>query len=108
MISRSGAIALLLALAASAAAAQTAPPRRPNILLVIADDWSFPHAGVYGDVTVKTPNFDRIAREGVRFTHAFMISGAASGPTEFTSPYQRFCAPNVKGGFSSHCAFGMT
>jgi N-sulfoglucosamine sulfohydrolase len=51
-------------------AAQTAPPR-PNILLAIADDWSWPHAGAYGDPTVKTPIFDRIAREGVLFTRAF-------------------------------------
>ena len=45
--------------------------RRPNIVVAIADDWSFPHAGIYGDPVVRTPNFDRIAREGVRFTHAF-------------------------------------
>ncbi|RPI49263.1 MAG: heparan N-sulfatase [Acidobacteria bacterium] len=45
--------------------------RRPNILLAIADDWSWPHAGAYGDPTVKTPVFDRIAREGALFTHAF-------------------------------------
>jgi len=47
---------------------------RPNIVLAIADDWSFPHASVYGDRTVSTPNFDRIAREGTRFTHAFVAS----------------------------------
>ncbi len=50
--------------------AQT-PPRQPNILLAIADDWSWPHAGAYGDPTVKTPTFDRVAREGALFTHAF-------------------------------------
>jgi arylsulfatase A-like enzyme len=49
-------------------------PRPPNILLAIADDWSYPHAGIYGDRTVATPNFDRIAREGVRFTRAFVAS----------------------------------
>jgi arylsulfatase A-like enzyme len=53
---------------------QSAPTRRPNILLAIADDWSFPHAGAYGDQTVSTPNFDRIAREGTRFTHAFVAA----------------------------------
>lgn len=47
---------------------------RPNIVLAIADDWSFPHAGIYGDRTVSTPNFDRIAREGTRFTHAFVAA----------------------------------
>lgn len=44
---------------------------RPNILFAIADDWSWPHAGVYGDKTVRTPAFDRVAKEGVLFTNAF-------------------------------------
>lgn len=45
---------------------------RPNILFVIADDWSFPHSSVYGGGgEVSTPNFDRVAREGVLFTQAF-------------------------------------
>ncbi len=44
---------------------------RPNILLCIADDWAWPHASVYGDPVVRTPVFDRVAREGVLFTHAF-------------------------------------
>ena len=44
---------------------------RPNILLAIADDWSWPHASAYGDPTVKTPVFDRVAREGALFTRAF-------------------------------------
>ena len=46
-------------------------PDRPNILLVIADDWSYPHAGVYGDRSVATPSFDRVAREGAQFVNAF-------------------------------------
>jgi arylsulfatase A-like enzyme len=54
--------------------AQPSAARRPNIVLAIADDWSFPHAGVYGDRVVRTPNFDRIAREGARFTHAFVAA----------------------------------
>jgi len=45
--------------------------RRPNILLCIADDWAWPHASIYGDPVVRTPTFDRVAREGVLFTHAF-------------------------------------
>lgn len=68
-------VAIAFALIASAAitlalGAQT-PPKQPNILLAIADDWSWPHAGAYGDPTVKTPVFDRIAREGALFTRAF-------------------------------------
>ncbi len=48
--------------------------RPPNILLAIADDWSWPHAGVYGDPVVQTPTFDRVAREGVLFSQAFVAS----------------------------------
>jgi arylsulfatase A-like enzyme len=44
---------------------------RPNILLAIADDWSWPHASACGDPVIATPAFDRVAREGVLFTHAF-------------------------------------
>lgn len=45
--------------------------RRPNILMVVADDWSFPHAGIHGSSWVKTPAFDRFAREGVLFSRAY-------------------------------------
>jgi uncharacterized sulfatase len=44
---------------------------RPNILFCISDDQSWLHAGAYGDKVVRTPSFDRIARQGVLFTHAF-------------------------------------
>jgi arylsulfatase A-like enzyme len=47
---------------------------RPNILICVADDWGWPHAGVYGDAVVKTPVFDRLAGEGVVFSHAFVSS----------------------------------
>ncbi|MFN7141482.1 MAG: sulfatase, partial [Limisphaerales bacterium] len=50
--------------------AQAKAQSRPNILFLIADDWSYPHASAYGDPIVKTPHFDRIAREGVLFTRA--------------------------------------
>lgn len=45
---------------------------RPNILLAMADDWSWPHAGAYDDPVVKTPTFDRLAREGILFRHAYV------------------------------------
>ena len=52
--------------------------RRPNILLAISDDHSFPHVGAYGDYGVKTPNIDRLAREGVLFTAGFCASPGCS------------------------------
>jgi N-sulfoglucosamine sulfohydrolase len=44
---------------------------RPNILFCISDDQSYAHTGANGDPVVKTPAFDRVAGEGLRFTHAF-------------------------------------
>lgn len=47
---------------------------KPNILFCLADDWGWPHAGAYGDNGVKTPSFDRIAREGILFNHTYVSS----------------------------------
>jgi arylsulfatase A-like enzyme len=44
---------------------------KPNILFAIADDWSYGHAGAYDCKWVKTPAFDRVAAQGVLFTHAY-------------------------------------
>ena len=44
---------------------------RPNILLAISDDQSWPHASAYGCKFVNTPAFDRMACEGVLFHNAF-------------------------------------
>lgn len=73
------------------AAAEFASAERPNILFCLADDWGWPHAGVYGDTVVKTPTFDRVAREGVLFTHAFCAipSCTASRAAVLTGQYPR-------------------
>ncbi len=52
------------------------PP--PNILVLLSDDQSWLHTGAMGDSLVKTPTFDRLAREGVLFTHAFSASPSCS------------------------------
>lgn len=61
----------LIALSACGSTTEPAAVRRPNILFAISDDQSFPHAGAYGDPNVSTPAFDRVAREGVLFTHSY-------------------------------------
>jgi N-sulfoglucosamine sulfohydrolase len=48
--------------------------KRPNILLIMSDNHSWNHVGAYGDAVVKTPNIDKLAAEGIRFTHAFCAS----------------------------------
>lgn len=64
------AVGLALAwLLAAGGRGQTAP--RPNILFCIADDASYPHMGAYGCRWVRTPGFDRVAREGLLLTRAY-------------------------------------
>jgi N-sulfoglucosamine sulfohydrolase len=60
-------LAPLFAAALACAAAAAEPP---NILFAIADDWGV-HAGAYGTKWVRTPHFDRVARDGILFNNAY-------------------------------------
>jgi arylsulfatase A-like enzyme len=71
MLSLPRTVLTLAALLGVAAGPPQTIPGRPNILVIIGDDWSYPHAGAYSDKVVKTPHFDRIAREGLLFRNAF-------------------------------------
>ncbi len=51
---------------------------RPNIVLIIADDMGWDDSGAYGHPTIQTPNIDRLAAEGMRFTNAFLTSSSCS------------------------------
>jgi arylsulfatase A-like enzyme len=51
---------------------------RPNILIAIGDDISFPHMGAYGCTWVKTPGFDRVARDGILFRNAYTPNAKSS------------------------------
>lgn len=51
---------------------------KPNILFLIADDWSYPHAGIYGDPTVRTPTFDKLGTEGALFENAYCAAPSCS------------------------------
>ena len=52
--------------------------KKTNILFVISDDQSYPHAGIYGTEWINTPGFDRVAREGLLFTQAFTTNAKCS------------------------------
>jgi N-sulfoglucosamine sulfohydrolase len=65
------------------------PAKRPNILWISTEDLS-PHIGCYGDVVAKTPNIDRLASQGARFTNVF-TTAAISAPVRsgiITGMYQ--------------------
>jgi len=74
-----GTAALTLTANVSVASVQS-KARRPNTLLLIADDMTWSDAGCYGNRDVKTPNIDRLAAEGMRFTRCF-TSTAMCAPT---------------------------
>src|SRR5271170_8119240 len=51
------------------AGAQT--PKKPNIIFILADDLGYGDLGCYGQKKIKTPNLDRLAAQGMRFTQAY-------------------------------------
>jgi arylsulfatase A-like enzyme len=52
--------------------------RLPNVVFLISDDHSYPDLGCNGNTVVQTPNLDRVAREGMRFTRCFVTSPQCS------------------------------
>ncbi len=70
----------LLALSAVAvtAEAQKATPERPNIVFILADDMGYGDLSCFGSRFVKTPNIDRLSREGTTFTQCYAGSGISS------------------------------
>lgn len=72
------ALALLSGGAAAAAFGQTNADTRPNIVLLLADDWGFPHANSYGSTEVDSRVFEKIAQDGMLFTHAYSAAPHSS------------------------------
>jgi len=73
------ALALLTTIERSAAAAE----RLPNIIYLLADDLGYNELGCYGQKWIKTPNIDRLAAEGIRFTQHYS-GNAVCAPSRCT------------------------
>ena len=71
-----------LVAAMTVGAASPAAPRPPNIVFILADDLGYGDLGCYGADRVKTPNCDRLAREGVRLTDAHSTASVCT-PTRY-------------------------
>ena len=51
---------------------------RPNLVMIIADDMNWDDCGVYGHPSIRTPNIDRLAGEGLLFRHAYLTTNSCS------------------------------
>jgi arylsulfatase A-like enzyme len=66
-------------------------PSRPNIILIVADDLGYGDIGCYGGTNAQTPQLDRLAKEGLRFTD-FHANASSCSPTRaalLTGRYQQ-------------------
>ena len=86
------AVLICCTLAASPVLAHSQQPeRRPNVVLIMTDDMGYGDLASYGGTDIRTPNIDRLVREGVRLTD-FYANGATCTPTRaglITGRYQQ-------------------
>jgi arylsulfatase A-like enzyme len=85
-------VAILVAALWAAAYPAAAQSARPNILLIVTDDVGYGDIGSYGAPDVKTPNLDRLAREGTRFSDFYAAPTCSPTRASLISGryYQRF------------------
>jgi len=80
-------------------ATELAKGRKPNVVIILADDFGWKDAVCYGSTYLETPNIDRLASEGMRFTEAYsanplcsptrasILTGKNPDRTGITSPW---------------------
>ena len=73
-------ICLVLLLPAICLFAVAKKPTQPNIILIFIDDLGWGDIGCYGNDFIDTPNIDKLAKEGMRFTDSY-AAGAVCSPT---------------------------
>jgi len=56
--------------------------KKPNVIIIYADDLGYGDLGCYGATKVRTPNIDRLAKEGLRFTNGHTTSATCT-PSRF-------------------------
>ena len=71
-----GAFASLLLLPFSASAEE--PTKKPNIVIIFTDDQGYADVGCFGAKTIRTPNLDKLAQDGIRFTNFYVSQPVCS------------------------------
>ena len=77
------AVSLGVCLALDFSASAAAVLNKPNIVIILADDLGYGDLGCYGATKIRTPNIDRLAAEGVRFTEGYAPSSTCT-PSRFS------------------------
>jgi arylsulfatase A-like enzyme len=83
MTHRLAVVALALALGATPPTAAAEPARKPNIVFIFADDHGYQAISAYGSKVNRTPNIDRLAKEGMRFDRC-LVPNSICGPSRAT------------------------
>src|SRR5437899_6791933 len=80
-----GALALFAAVSVAGAPAHAQQPQKPNIIMIMGDDIGWSNIGVYnqGIMSGRTPNLDRLANEGMRFTDYYAEASCTAGRANF-------------------------
>ncbi|WP_417384232.1 sulfatase [Gimesia sp.] len=58
--------------------AQTQPTAKPNFIVFIADDMAWDDCGAYGHPKIQTPNLNQLAKDGMKFNHAYLTCSSCS------------------------------
>ena len=66
-----GAVVAMPSLWQARSGQESRKPSRPNIVFILVDDMGWADLSCYGSKAIETPNIDRLARQGVRFTNAY-------------------------------------
>jgi arylsulfatase A-like enzyme len=91
---------LLLLIVTSLGAAHASAAEKPNILFIFADDWGWGDLSCHGHPYVKTPNIDRLAKEGTDF-HRFTVASGVCSPSRTAVMTGHFPARyNIDGHFA--------
>src|SRR3954468_8046969 len=92
---------LVLVMLLTALASQAAAAERPNIIVILADDLGYADIGRFGAKDFETPQLDRLAKEGRRFTD-FYVGGPACTPSR--AALMTGCYP-VRAGFADQVSY---
>src|ERR1043165_1393731 len=99
---------LLVVVALPAESLWAQNPSRPNVVLILADDQGYTDLGVYGAQGFSTPNIDRLAREGIRFSDFHVAQGVCSASR---AALMTGCYPNrvgITGALEPWDKFGLS